>query len=82
MINLQQKNKEGYTMGDKEKLEIEKNVIGRYENIKSIVDSAIFLLNKAGKYEADVFDKSMELTEQIQIEIEEIRDLLVDLEEG
>jgi hypothetical protein len=69
-------------MGDKEKLEIGKNVISRYENIKSILDSAISLLNKSGKYEADVFDKSIELTEQIQIEIEEIRDLLVDLEEG
>ena len=69
-------------MGDKEKLEIEKNVIGRYENIKSILDSAISLLNKAGKYEADVFEKSIELTEQIQIEIEDIRDLLSDLDEG
>ena len=69
-------------MGDKEKLEIEKNVIGRYENIRSILDSAISLLNKAGKYEADVIEKSIELTEQIQIEIEDIRDLLIDLEEG
>jgi len=69
-------------MGDKEKLEIGKNVISRYENIKSILDSAISLLNKAGKYEADVFEKSIALTEQIQIEIEEIRDLLTDLEEG
>jgi hypothetical protein len=69
-------------MGDKEKLEIKNNVISRYENIKSIVDSALSLLNKAGKSSEDDFSKSIELTEQIQIEIEEIRDLLIDLEEG
>ena len=69
-------------MGDKEKLEIKNNVIGRYENIRSIVDSAISLLNKAGKSSEDDFSKSIELTEQIQIEIEDIRDLLSDLDEG
>jgi hypothetical protein len=69
-------------MGDKEKLEIQTNVISRYENIKSIVDSAISLLNKAGKSSEDDFSKSIELTEQIQIEIEDIRDLLIDLDEG
>jgi hypothetical protein len=69
-------------MGDKGRLEIKKDITSRYENIKSISDSAISLLNKADKLGEDDFSKSIELTEQIQIEFEEIRELLIELEES
>jgi hypothetical protein len=70
-------------MGAKENLEIGKNVVARYENIKSIADSAMSLLmNKTGKYVEDDFSKSFELTEQLQIELEEIRELLIELEQS
>lgn len=66
-------------MGDQELIELKNKIINHYSNIKSLADSEIASLKKAGKYSDDDFTKSFELTEQIQEMIEEIRDLLGDL---
>lgn len=66
-------------MGDDEKIDIEKNIVDHYINLKNIADSAISLLNKSGEYSDDDFTKFFELTEQIQEILEEIRDRLSEL---
>lgn len=62
-------------MGNEEnedKRTVEEKIIGYFTNIKGFCDSAIELVSGKEKGDTDVF----QLTEDIQEEIEEIRDLL------
>jgi hypothetical protein len=70
--------KEDYTMTE-EKIAIEKNIIDHYANIKDLIDSAVSALNKSGEYSEDEFTEFFEMTEQIQEQLEEVRDLLGEL---
>lgn len=59
-------------MENEEKMTVEEKIIGYFTNIKGFCDSAIDSVSGKDKGDTDVF----KLTENIQEEIEEIRDLL------
>jgi len=64
-------------MGDQEKMSIEAKFIHYFSNIKNHCDSGIDFISKVEKGEAKKGDFDVfHLTEKIQEEIEEIRDLL------
>ncbi len=72
-------------MPNDKKSEIETNIVNRFSHIKNLAESAITLFDKSKQVQSDEditydFSSTMEMTEQIQIEIEEIRELLCDLE--
>ena len=60
-------------MENEEKMTVEEKIIGYFTNIKGFCDSAIDSVSGKDKGDTDVF----KLTENIQEEIEEIRDLVV-----
>jgi hypothetical protein len=60
------------TVETEDKRTAEEKIIGYFTNIKGFCDSAIEIVSGNEKKNTDVF----QLTENIQIEIEEIRDLL------
>ena len=65
-------------MGNEEKRSAEEIIAGRFSAIKEICDSAVALYAKTGEKqpEDDIGTAVFEMTEKIQEEIEEIRDLL------
>lgn len=65
-------------MGNEEKKSADEIITGRFLTIKELCDSAIALFAKteAKQPENDIGTVVFELTEKIQEEIEEIRDLL------
>jgi hypothetical protein len=64
-------------MGDPEKeLSPQENIMQRFSNIKNLCDSGISLLSKKEPGEIDTGDAVFEVTEKIQEEIEEIRDII------
>jgi hypothetical protein len=65
-------------MSNEEKTSSEETIKKRFETIKELCDSAIALFVKTGAKpaETDIDSAGFEITEKIQEEIEEIRDLL------
>jgi hypothetical protein len=65
-------------MGNEEKTSVEETIKGRFSTIKELCDSAIALYAKTGAEteETEIDSAVFEMTEKIQDEIEEIRDLL------
>jgi hypothetical protein len=63
-------------MGDKVEKTVEERIIHHFTNIKNISDSGIAMLTNPPKQESEDSPDLFELTEKIQEEIEEIRDLI------
>lgn len=63
------------------KVDVERDIISFLNKIKSHSDEAVSVIDKAGESVADDSNKVFELTELIQQELEEIRELVYEIDQ-
>jgi hypothetical protein len=62
-------------------VEIEGDIVGKFQSIKEICDTCSANINKSGKTTMDDVFQMYDLIEEIQGELEDIKDSLFDLED-